>query len=161
MDLLEREPLLDQLAGLLDGAMAGSGAVAFVAGEAGVGKSSLVRAFCDDLRGVRRLWGGCDPLFTSPPLGALQDMASRDRELQALFAEPVDRHEVFTRILAGLDHPTMMGIEDVHWADDATMDLLRFLGRRAPARLCRPDVVRRRTGRRRPARRPPAPGGGV
>lgn len=131
MDLLEREPLLDRLAGLLGDALAGSGAMAFVAGEAGVGKSSLVRRFCDGLgAGVRTLWGACDPLSAPPPLGALRDMASRDRRLTSLFDASGDRHDLFSRILTGLQHPTVMVIEDVHWADDATLDLLRYLGRR-------------------------------
>ena len=53
------------------------GHVVLVGGEAGAGKTALLRAFCDELRpSARVLWGACDPLFTPRPLGPLLDVAA-------------------------------------------------------------------------------------
>lgn len=109
----------------------GSGATAVVAGEAGVGKTTVLRAFCDDVAGgTRTLWGACDPLSAPRPLGALHDMAADDRSLMDLLDTSLDRHDLFTRVLARLRQPILMVVEDVHWADGATLDLLRFIARR-------------------------------
>jgi predicted ATPase len=75
-ELLEREQGSAALAQWLDGIeRSGAGRVVFVAGEAGVGKTVLVRRFCGGLRGPRVLWGGCDPLATPAPLEPLVDVA--------------------------------------------------------------------------------------
>ena len=66
--LLEREAFLDILAGP-------PGRLILVGGEAGVGKTALVRAFAD---GRRVLWGACDPLHTPRPLGPLLDIGAGD-----------------------------------------------------------------------------------
>ncbi len=72
MDLLERAEPLDQLGRLMTEAASGHGRLALLGGEAGVGKTSLVRRFTRGLpRGVRTLWGGCDPLSLPRPLGPL------------------------------------------------------------------------------------------
>ena len=70
--LLEREPILEAFRDTLADATAGRGQVVLLAGEAGVGKTSIVREFCRRQAGsARTLWGGCDPLFTPRPLGPL------------------------------------------------------------------------------------------
>src|ERR1700729_4102681 len=51
-----------------------TGQAVFVAGEAGVGKTTLVRHFCRGLGATRLFWGGCDPLTTPPPLGPFVDV---------------------------------------------------------------------------------------
>src|SRR5215217_2245167 len=76
MVLLEREAYLGELGGLLREAAGGNGRVAFVGGEAGVGKSALVRAFGGEVgRTARVLTGACDPATTPRPLGPLADIA--------------------------------------------------------------------------------------
>src|SRR4051812_13263820 len=72
-DLLERGDELSRLVGYLSAVERGSaGQVVLVAGEAGVGKTSLLRRLTDERRGSARiLWGACDPLFTPRPLGPL------------------------------------------------------------------------------------------
>ncbi len=134
MDLLERAAARRALAAWLDEARAGQGRVALVGGEAGAGKTSLVRAFAADHREQARvLVGGCDPLDTPLPLGPLRDVAARlDPALPAALRTGTARHETFVQVLDALraSGPTVLVFEDVHWADEATLDLLRFLGRR-------------------------------
>src|SRR5262245_61368654 len=77
LQLLERDDQLRQLAALYERAASGHGACAVVAGEAGIGKTALVRAFTETVaqRGAV-LWGGCEALFTPRPLGPIVDMAA-------------------------------------------------------------------------------------
>ena len=63
--LLERSVQLSSLGGALATAASGLGRIVLVAGEAGIGKTALLRRFCADVDGSARvLWAGCDPLFT-------------------------------------------------------------------------------------------------
>lgn len=105
-----------------------------VGGEAGSGKSTLVEAMIQQLdRSTSVVTGVCDPLSTPRPLGPLRDVAadpgsgwsglSLDGDPMALFADVLDRFQRTTR-------PVVMVIEDVHWADEGTLDFLRFVGRR-------------------------------
>ncbi|MGD9697284.1 MAG: AAA family ATPase [Thermoleophilia bacterium] len=133
MELLEREGALAALASALDQAAAGGGLVALVSGEAGIGKTSLVGAFAGARAGgARVLWGACDDLSVARPLGPFADMASADApRLARALAEP-ERLDAFGAVLAelGRERPTLCIVEDAHWADEATLDLLTYLGRR-------------------------------
>jgi ATP/maltotriose-dependent transcriptional regulator MalT len=129
--LVEREAVLQELASLLRDA-ARHGRVALVAGEAGIGKTSVLRALAAGHPGTAVWWGACDALETPHPLAPLLDMARQGR---ARFGARLDgpRPALFQAVLAELgaaDTPTLMVIEDLHWADDATLDLVKFLGRR-------------------------------
>lgn len=130
MRYLERDAPLEQLGTLLARARGGEGAVAMVTGEAGIGKTTLLRRFADGAA-TRTFWGGCDELFTPRPLGPLHDMAPRlGPELRALLAGH-DRDALFRELQHELRvTPSLLVVEDVHWADEATLDLIRFLGRR-------------------------------
>lgn len=131
--LLEREEYILILETALADARSGSGCIALVSGEAGIGKTSLVEAFADRCRKTTPvLWGGCDPLFTPRPLGPLQDMAPGVNEnLRELLRAGAPRAQIFSAVLEeAKSRPTVFIFEDVHWADEATLDLLRFLGRR-------------------------------
>ncbi len=131
MELLERDDAQARLAALLP-AGSGSGAMVWVVGEAGIGKTALVRRFADGL-GERAavLWGECDPLDTPQPLAPLLDFGpGPGRELVDHVRDLSDREHLFGALRAHLtaDRPTVAVFEDVQWADDATIALLRFLG---------------------------------
>ena len=130
--LLEREWHLDALGRWARESRA-EGRLVLVGGEAGVGKSSLVRAFAATCgRGMRRLWGACEPLSTPRPLAPLLDIAAAEPALATLLdtaAEPLVLFHALHRSLQSR-RDTLLVLEDVHWADDATFDLLGFLGRR-------------------------------
>ncbi|MHB8611459.1 MAG: ATP-binding protein [Candidatus Dormibacteraceae bacterium] len=110
------------------------GRVVFVSGEAGVGKTALLRGFRAALGpSVRVLWGGCDALFTPRPLGPLLAMTDvMGGDLRDLVQSTVMPHEVASALInefrSGVT--TVFVLEDVHWADEATLDVLRLLARR-------------------------------
>ena len=115
-------------------AESGCGRMVLVSGEAGIGKTSLVRGFCDQAQGSGRvLWGTCDVLFTPRPLGPLVDVAEVVggdlREVVERGAVPYDVAAAVGRVLEARP-PTILVLEDVHWADEATLDVLRLLARR-------------------------------
>jgi predicted ATPase/DNA-binding CsgD family transcriptional regulator len=135
MELLEREPFIDELAGLLREATVGRGRLVLIGAEAGGGKTALVQRVTRAAgASARVLVGGCDPLSTPRPLGPLVDIAGALRgEVERLLREAAPRDAVFRAFLAELAggrRPALVVIEDIHWADEATLDLLRFLGRR-------------------------------
>jgi len=134
MELLERESALAALAGYAREARRGDGRLVLVAGEAGVGKSALVEQFQCDLPDARWSWGACDGLFTPRPLGPLYDLAAQlGGELEDVLRAGGDREELFRAVLRQLSEPgplDVVVVEDVHWADEATVDLLRFVTRR-------------------------------
>jgi DNA-binding CsgD family transcriptional regulator/tetratricopeptide (TPR) repeat protein len=106
----------------------------FIAGEAGVGKSALVEHVQWDLPEATWCWGACDGLFTPRPLGPLFDIASTlGGELLELCRADAPREELFSALLGQVSAPGelhVLVVGDVHWADEATNDLLRFVGRR-------------------------------
>ncbi len=110
------------------------GRLVLVAGEAGVGKSALVEQLQRDLPEAGWFWGACDGLFTPRPLGPLFDIAAKlGGELLELSRAGAPREALFGALLRQVSKPDALHVvvvEDVHWADEATMDLLRFLGRR-------------------------------
>ena len=133
--LLERAAELSTLADRLEAVeRGGRGQLLLVGGEAGVGKTALVRRFCDERRqSARVLWGACDPLFTPSPLGPLLEVAEGSGgELEAVVARGAMPHAVVTALARELraPAPTVFVLEDVHWADEATLDVLRLLARR-------------------------------
>jgi DNA-binding CsgD family transcriptional regulator/tetratricopeptide (TPR) repeat protein len=134
MVLLERESHLAALRDYAGEARRGDGRLVMVSGEAGIGKSALVEQLAADLPEARWSWGACDGMFTPRPLGPLFDLAAHlGGELGDLCRARAPRDELFTALLRQLSEPQRLNVlvvEDVHWADEATIDLLRFLGRR-------------------------------
>jgi DNA-binding CsgD family transcriptional regulator len=135
MQFLEREADLERLEKHLRQATAGHGQVVFVAGEAGVGKTSLVEAFCRRVaERVHLLRMSCDALSTPGPLGPLRDLAPALGVHPEDFAHDLDgRDQLFRAMLnalAGEGRATVVVAEDAHWADGATIELLRFISRR-------------------------------
>ena len=134
--LLERQTQLEHLDGLLAEATRGHGHVAALVGEAGAGKSALVEAFIGAAsHGTRIFRSACEDLSIPDPLGPLYDLA---REAQWAMPQAIDARQgqrlpVFSDALHVFEtrtQPTLLVIEDLHWADDATLDFVRFLGRR-------------------------------
>ena len=130
--LLERDDALATLSTALDDARAGRGTALFVSGEAGVGKTSLVRSFCQRLDPrIALLAGACDALSTPRPLGPLLDLAEEGSELSDLVRLGAPPSDVFAALRDRLaEQTTVLVIEDIHWADEATLDVLRLLVRR-------------------------------
>ncbi len=134
-ELLERARELSTLGDLLNAVVSRSpGRLVLVAGEAGVGKTALLRRLGEERRdGPRFLWGASEALFTPRPLGPLLDIAELTggdfAEVVATGAKP---HVVVGALIRELESraPTVLVLEDLHWADEATLDVLRLLARR-------------------------------
>jgi len=137
-ELLEREePLAAMAAAWSDVVERRSGLLVLVHGEAGIGKTALVRRFCAQTAGsVRVLWATCDPLFTPRPLGPLFDIARVvEGELRGQVEASGQPHEVARALMDELDgrSSSMVVVEDLHWGDEATLDVLRLCARRVDA----------------------------
>ena len=133
--LLEREPHLSACADALAAVTAGHGGrLILLSGEAGAGKTTLVRRFsAAQPRSVRILSGSCDALFTPRALGPFLSIAeTADGGLADVIADGARPHEVVAALLAELTgaRASVVVIEDLHWADQATLDVLRLLTRR-------------------------------
>ena len=150
-----REPELAELAGLLAEVAAGRGAAVLVEGEAGIGKTALLETGLGgaDEPGCRVLWGYCDELTRGLPLSAmLEALAVADEPGAEAEAEPTlsgpGRGSALSMRMAGGDPvmaeierllglvdrlcaagPVVLAIEDLHWADEATLLLWRRLSR--------------------------------
>ena len=132
--LLERTEELRQLRESVAAAADRRGSVVLVTGEAGISKSSLLRewtASCAD--DARILVGYCDDFLTSRTLGPFHDVARTTSGPLADAVGRADTGEVLDALLDVLDNPlrpTVLIIEDMHWADEATLDVVRYVGRR-------------------------------
>jgi ATP/maltotriose-dependent transcriptional regulator MalT len=123
IDLLERSEQLAALEGALAAVeQARRGRLALVRGEAGAGKTQLLRRFCAQATG-RVLWSACDALFTPRPLGPLLDIG---------VATGGFPHDVAAALIdeLGTRGPVVLVVEDAHWADEATLDVIRLVARR-------------------------------
>ncbi len=133
MELVEREQPLAQLIEHLRQSAAGHGRMVLLGGEAGVGKTSLVNAFARSA-GVTVLRMSFDSLSTPAPLGPVRDLAPLlGLEIDDRPLDNDGRERLFRDMLAAFaarPEPTVVIGEDAHWADGATLELLRFLGRR-------------------------------
>jgi DNA-binding CsgD family transcriptional regulator len=133
MELLERERCFAELAQWLGVAAQSGGCIALIRGEAGIGKTTLLQEFSKQQRDIRVLWGACDALFTPQPLAPLRDIARQTRgSLLAAVNSGANRDVIFAAALDELERgaSALVVFEDMHWADEATLDLLKFLGRR-------------------------------
>ncbi|MGE2723932.1 AAA family ATPase [Mycolicibacterium pulveris] len=133
MVLTERAHSLGELTAVADEARAGRGGVVIVCGESGVGKTSFVEAFLKRWPDRERvLWGVCDPLTTPRPLGPIHDLADQFEPLTQQVLRGSDRpYEIFAAVFEELAaQPSVLVIDDMHWADQATVDLIRFVLRR-------------------------------
>lgn len=136
--LLERDAALATLHRLREEAAADSGRLVLVEGEAGIGKTSLLAAFQASLpASVTALLGACDPLSTPRPLGPIVDVAADlDPAFARLLVEGAPRDTILQALLGSLrarSPGVVLLLDDLHWADEATLDAIRFVGRRIEA----------------------------
>jgi DNA-binding CsgD family transcriptional regulator len=140
--LLERERALETLDSSLEQTETQGGCVVLISGEAGLGKTTLLRAFAEreDAR-ADFLWGWCEHLYTPRPLGPLRDMSAQlGEEIESLLdatqspdRQELSSHTIFSAVVAQLQasrRTKVLVFEDIHWADRSTLDLIKFLGRR-------------------------------
>ncbi|MEC3862460.1 AAA family ATPase [Mesobacterium sp. TK19101] len=136
--ILERDAALEQLDRLAKAARFGTGHTVFVTGEAGAGKTTLLRAFEERMTAAWALRGACEDLSIPEPLGPLRDLAhDAGVDLDALWRNEGDRLSVFLNLLGSIertDEMALLLIEDPHWADEATLDFVRFVARRLRTR---------------------------
>jgi DNA-binding CsgD family transcriptional regulator/tetratricopeptide (TPR) repeat protein len=134
MPFVDRDTQVDALLGYAAEADAGTGRLVLVEGEAGVGKSTLLEQVERRLPEATWHWGACDGLFTPLPLAPLRDIAEGvGGDLLDACHSDASRETLFTALMdavRGNDALTVLVFEDVHWADEATLDLLRHTGRR-------------------------------
>ena len=138
MDLIERAGPLSLLQSKFDGIADGEGHCVLVSGEAGIGKTALIRAFCQGQKASASIYlGTCDALFTPRPLAPLYDIIWQiwgDEWKKEAGGE--DRVTLFTQFFHRLGsrresrETTILVFEDIHWADEATLDFIKFLARR-------------------------------
>ena len=141
----EREILRDQLACMLDG----RGRLVLVSGEAGIGKTSLVEdlAHAPAARGCLVLRGHAYDLSVTPAYGPWVDLLRRypagadGLPEPPAFVEDVQsaaaagsREALFSAAAAffadvAQAQPLLLILEDLHWADQDSLDFLRFLAR--------------------------------
>ena len=141
MALIEREGLLASLQQHFENISNGEGHCVFISGEAGIGKTALVKAFCKKQSDECSIYqGSCDALFTPRPLAPLYDIlwqVNKERwptspsseERSALFANFF--HELSTK-----KGRVLIVFEDIHWADEGTLDFIRFFARRINQLSC-------------------------
>ena len=136
--LVGRAEELEVLERALDRARSGAGSTVLVAGDAGIGKTRLVSELAARARaaGFQVLVGRCLDLVGTelpyqPFVGALRTLG---RELP--FVEGGSQLRVFEETLALLDGlaPVLLVLEDVHWADMSTLDLVAYLAHNADER---------------------------
>jgi DNA-binding CsgD family transcriptional regulator/tetratricopeptide (TPR) repeat protein len=135
MELIEREQFLSLLKSRLDGVEDGEGHCVLISGEAGIGKTSLIKAFCINKKRNYKIYRGtCDAFFTPRPLGPLYEILSQIKEnTEENVFRSYDRGELFSTFLNELatqKETTIIIIEDIHWADEATLDFIKFVARR-------------------------------
>jgi predicted ATPase len=121
VELLERDGALTALVEALDSAARGDGRAVFVTGEPGIGKTSLVTRFLRDLDAEARvLVGTCDDLSIPRPLGPIRDLVGKvSAELEGPLSAGAAPHDIQTLLIAELElppRPTVLVLEDVHWA---------------------------------------------
>jgi DNA-binding CsgD family transcriptional regulator/tetratricopeptide (TPR) repeat protein len=145
-NLLERDSAIAELQAAADNVRVNGGRTIVICGEAGIGKTSLLRAWVEtsSTTSLAFRWGGCEALFTPRPLGPVFDLAAQlDQNLRVAVRDHKSSNDVFSAFanwLAGHGcHFTarvnqsaieVLIIEDVHWADYLTLDFLKFMSRR-------------------------------
>jgi len=153
--LIGRDEQLAVLAELLAGAARGQGQTIVIGGEAGVGKTALIRTFSENARAAasRVLVGECTEIEARSPLGPFLHIVEIARRSSLIRVEDAQRvaplpqggeidattrprlYQGIARLFAGIARAASLVIvvEDLHWADEATLELFRYLPRHTKA----------------------------
>ena len=137
------------------------GRVVFVTGEPGIGKTSLVTRFASRSRRRARACSSAPATTSRSRVRSGRSVTSSEPSrptLETALRAGAPPHEMQALLLAELERPprpTVLVLEDVHWADEATLDSITVLGRRIAlaSGAARPDLPRRRGAARPPAAR--------
>jgi DNA-binding CsgD family transcriptional regulator len=141
MDLIEREGHLHSLNVIFKEVLHGSGHCVLVCGESGIGKTALLSAFRKEVEKRCNYYEGvCDSLYTPRPLAPIYDVAWQiGYGLEHSPADMDDRAKLFSNFLnevAKQPKVCVIVFEDIHWADEATLDFIKFMGRRIAQLKC-------------------------
>ena len=141
MELIERDDFLVSLHEGFKKSSSGEGHCFFIIGEAGIGKTSLVKTFLKEVEDESIEYiGTCDSLFTPRPLAPLYDLALQINEDWVDKIRSISsRAELFTKfvqVLTQKQRPVVVVFEDIHWADEATLDFVKFFARRINRTKC-------------------------
>jgi DNA-binding CsgD family transcriptional regulator/tetratricopeptide (TPR) repeat protein len=135
MELIERESFFEVLQTQYKNLGSGEGNCVFISGEAGIGKTALVKAFCKEHRDDCNIYqGACDALFTPRPLAPLYDIIWQVNAglwpNGKMIERPTELFASFFRELNSQNRKSIIVFEDIHWADEATLDFIKFFARR-------------------------------
>jgi DNA-binding CsgD family transcriptional regulator len=141
MELIERAGYLASMQHAFQNVDAGEGHCIFVSGEAGIGKTSLVREFCNRVKNKSDIFQGtCDALFSPRPLAPLYDILLQVwNNLPEYSNDMRERTKLFTEFFFEIKNKKEISVivfEDIHWADEATLDFIKFFGRRITQLKC-------------------------
>ena len=139
--LVGRDPALAMAGSALSAALNGTGRLLLVGGEPGIGKTALARSVADDARraGARVVWSACSggaPVYW-PWTQVLRELAESRLVLSPRSEdpdEPLSRFELHDSVAraigdAARDTPLVVVIDDLHWADEGSLELLDTLAR--------------------------------
>ena len=142
MELIERDGFLSLLhTGFKKINSEEEGHCFFIMGEPGIGKTSLTKTFLNQVEKESIQYvGACDSLFTPRPLAPLYDLAL---QIKADWTDNIEsivsRTELFTKFaheLSDKNKTVVLVFEDIHWADEATLDFIKFFARRISRMKC-------------------------
>src|SRR5262245_21941084 len=141
MELIERDGFLTTLRSQFEDVVEGEGRCVFVSGEAGIGKTSLVKTFCNEVKNKCNIYQGiCDALFTPRPLAPLYDVLLQlGKRVPENNIDVTNRTAFFANFFQALNERRDVNVvvfEDIHWADEATLDFIKFLARRISQLKC-------------------------
>jgi len=134
-ELIERADFLNSLQMKFESVTEGEGHCILLSGEAGIGKTSLIKSFYNEKKDNCKIYQGtCDALFTPRPLAPIYDIIWQiQKDTQENELHNVERSLLFNQLFIGLEQqkkPVIIIIEDIHWADEATLDFIKFFARR-------------------------------
>lgn len=131
--LLEREDQLRLLTEVVHEAAGGRGCLVLVGGEAGIGKTSLLRGLRERVGDQATfLTGVCEPLSVPVPMGPIRELMAGAGAGDLSQSDTSDRLVLAGRLMGALESrsPVVAVVEEIHWADPLTLDLVRMLTRR-------------------------------